>query len=168
MPELPSIESLTAQSDYTVFLRKSVPEALRRAALRKLWVSDPMLANLDGLNDYDDDYNIVHTAMTMDETSYKVGRGYLDEVEPEPKPEIEPKLAQVDDALPESETGSEPGESPAVTGAHDGAVSVSQDGDGDAPPLETSEALRQVGAAEPDDKRDPQMARAEKGEDTAT
>ena len=72
--DLPSIEELTAQSDYTVFLKKNVPEALRRRALRKLWVSDPVLANLDGLNDYDDDYTIV-TAMTMDDTSYKIGRG---------------------------------------------------------------------------------------------
>lgn len=77
--DLPSIDGLTAQSDYTVFLQKNVPETLRKAALRKLWGSDPVLANLDGLNDYDDDYTVV-TAMTMDDTLYRVGRGLLDDV----------------------------------------------------------------------------------------
>jgi hypothetical protein len=40
---LPPIESLGADSDYTVFLKAGVPEALRVAALRKLWVSDPLI-----------------------------------------------------------------------------------------------------------------------------
>lgn len=31
------ISSLTAESDFTVFMRKEVPEDVRRAALRKLW-----------------------------------------------------------------------------------------------------------------------------------
>ena len=80
-PELPPIEGLNFQSDYTVFLAKNVPETLRRAALRKLWVSDPVLANLDGLNDYCEDLNIVDTPITLAQTSYKVGKGYLDEIE---------------------------------------------------------------------------------------
>jgi len=54
--ELPDIESLDKDSDYTAFLREGVPDALRRMALRKLWLSDPVLANLDGLNDYDEDF----------------------------------------------------------------------------------------------------------------
>ncbi len=40
---LPPIESLGPTSDYTVFLRKGVPEALRVAALRKAWASDPFI-----------------------------------------------------------------------------------------------------------------------------
>src|SRR6185503_10666490 len=40
---LPSIESLGPASDYTVFLKKGVPEALRLAALRKAWMSDPFI-----------------------------------------------------------------------------------------------------------------------------
>jgi hypothetical protein len=58
-PALPSLEELDANSDYTPFLAKDVPEALARAALRKLWLSDPIFANLDGLNDYDLDYNLI-------------------------------------------------------------------------------------------------------------
>lgn len=54
--DLPDIETLTYESDFTAFLREGVPEELRRLALRKLWRSDPVLANVDGLNDYDLDY----------------------------------------------------------------------------------------------------------------
>lgn len=51
--ELPDIDSLDGESDFSVFMRDGVPEDLRRLALRKLWASDPVYANLDGLNDYD-------------------------------------------------------------------------------------------------------------------
>ena len=54
--DLPDIESLTFESDFTVFLAKGVPKALRSRALKKLWRSNPVLANLDGLNDHDLDY----------------------------------------------------------------------------------------------------------------
>ncbi len=40
---LPPIDSLGADSDYTVFLKKGVPEALRIAALRKAWITDPLI-----------------------------------------------------------------------------------------------------------------------------
>ena len=58
--ELPDIETLDKDSDYTGFMRAGVPEALRQRALRKLWLSDPVLANLDGLNDYDDDFGAIY------------------------------------------------------------------------------------------------------------
>ncbi len=54
--DLPDVDSLDKDSDFTVFMRDGVPEALRNRALRKLWTSDPVLANVDGLNDYDGDY----------------------------------------------------------------------------------------------------------------
>ena len=58
IPPLPDIDELAANSDYTAFLADGVPESLARAALRKLWRSDPVLANLDGLNDYDEDFTL--------------------------------------------------------------------------------------------------------------
>jgi hypothetical protein len=51
--DLPDVETLTYDSDFTIFLREGVPDLVKQAALRKLWTSDPVLANLDGLNDYD-------------------------------------------------------------------------------------------------------------------
>ena len=55
--ELPSIESLTSESDYTGFFRAKVDEALRRAALKKMF-QDPHFNVMDGLDVYIDDYSL--------------------------------------------------------------------------------------------------------------
>ncbi len=50
-------ESLDPETtDFSRFLKEDVPERLQRAALRRLWSSDETFANLDGLNDYDEDF----------------------------------------------------------------------------------------------------------------
>jgi Protein of unknown function (DUF3306) len=54
---LPSIDSLTAESDYTVFLRKGVPESLRTAALRKLWRTERSVLEYVPLVEYNWDFN---------------------------------------------------------------------------------------------------------------
>jgi hypothetical protein len=54
---LPDIASLTAESDITLFLHKAVPEALRHAALRRMWVLDPMIRDFIGPVDYAWDFN---------------------------------------------------------------------------------------------------------------
>lgn len=54
-PALPSLESLTGESDFSAFMRPDVDPALRRAALGKLF-SDPRFNLLDGLDTYIDDY----------------------------------------------------------------------------------------------------------------
>ena len=64
-PELPDIETLKKDSDYTPFLAEGVPEAIKKLALRKLWASDPVLANIDGLNDYDEDFTIIEAIKTF-------------------------------------------------------------------------------------------------------
>ena len=85
-PETPSVteadlENLTYESDYTKFMGEQVPGALRRRALRQLWRSDPILANLDGLCDYDDDYTDAALAVAVLKTAHKVGQGYLTDEE---------------------------------------------------------------------------------------
>jgi hypothetical protein len=81
--DLPDIDSLTRDSDYTVFMREGVPQDLQNLALRKLWRSDPVFANLDGLNDYDEDFRMIEGAGEVLRSAWKVGSGY-DEPEPEP------------------------------------------------------------------------------------
>lgn len=54
---LPPVESLGADSDYTAFLAPEVPQAIRIQALRKAWVSDPVIANFRGFAEYDWDCN---------------------------------------------------------------------------------------------------------------
>ncbi|MCW5770285.1 MAG: DUF3306 domain-containing protein [Rhodospirillaceae bacterium] len=61
---LPSLESLGADSDYTVFLKKGVPEALRLAALRKAWVLDPEIRDFPSpAADYGWDFNTPEFAL---------------------------------------------------------------------------------------------------------
>ena len=87
--DLPDVETLEKDSDYTPFLAEGVPEALRKLALRKLWASDPILANLDGLNDYDEDFTIIEAMKTfvsegaekLKEANDKVSDADSDEVE---------------------------------------------------------------------------------------
>ena len=59
-------------------MRKEIPEFLRRKALRGLWKSNPVLAVLDGLNDYDEDYTLASTAGQTVTSLYKVGEGLVD------------------------------------------------------------------------------------------
>lgn len=59
--DLPPVDGLGKDSDYTPFLEEGVPEKLARAAMRKLWRSDPIFAFRDGLDDYDEDFTIVET-----------------------------------------------------------------------------------------------------------
>ena len=82
--DLPSLESLTADSDFTPFLHADVPSILKKAALRKLWKSDPVLANVDGLNDYDEDFARMGLGKVV-QTAYQVGKGMIGRKE-EPEP----------------------------------------------------------------------------------
>ncbi len=54
-PVLPPVESLTIDSDFTVFLQAKVDESLKRQALKKLF-ADPRFNVMDGLDVYIDDY----------------------------------------------------------------------------------------------------------------
>jgi hypothetical protein len=54
---LPPVESLTAESDIRDFLRKEVPDALRNAALRRIWSEDPFIRSYIGPADYAWDFN---------------------------------------------------------------------------------------------------------------
>ena len=63
--------------DFKAFLSKTVPAHLRKRALRKLWRSNPVLACVDGLNDYDDDYLTGSYGQGPISTTYQVGKGML-------------------------------------------------------------------------------------------
>ncbi len=91
--ELPPIESLDAESDYSVFMAAKVPDAVRNQALRKLWRSDPVLANLDGLVEYGEDYAADFAAGAVVRTVYRVLEGMPSGGEPEEAPG-EPSLAE--------------------------------------------------------------------------
>ena len=54
---LPSIESLTADSDLAAFMQKGVPAALRDAAISRMWVSDPAIRDYIGPSEMSWDFN---------------------------------------------------------------------------------------------------------------
>ncbi len=55
---LPKLEELTPQTDITPFMHKAVPEALRNAALKKMWALDPAIRDYVGeALDYAWDWN---------------------------------------------------------------------------------------------------------------
>ncbi|WP_113912626.1 DUF3306 domain-containing protein [Roseovarius dicentrarchi] len=74
---LPDPDTLAKGDDFAAFMAKAVPEHIRKRALRKLWRSNPVLACVDGLNDYDDDYLSGSVGNAPVQTSYQVGRGLL-------------------------------------------------------------------------------------------
>ena len=77
--DLPPLDTLNADSDFTKFLRTDVPPILKKAALRKLWTSDPVLANVDGLNDYDEDFAKMGLGKAV-KTAYQVGKGMINQM----------------------------------------------------------------------------------------
>ena len=55
--QLPSIDSIGANTDVTAFLRPGVPSELTRAALRRAWSSDPAIRDFVGLVENGWDFN---------------------------------------------------------------------------------------------------------------
>jgi hypothetical protein len=80
--ELPALESLTKDSDFRAFMRPGVPEELRNQALRKLWGSDPVYANLDGLLEYGEDFAAPFRMAGVVATVYRVLEGMPDPGKP--------------------------------------------------------------------------------------
>lgn len=77
---LPDPDTMDKGDDFAAFMMQAVPEHIRKRALRKLWRSNPVLACVDGLNDYDDDYLTGSYGNASIKTSYQVGKGLLKHV----------------------------------------------------------------------------------------
>lgn len=102
---LPDPETLTKEDDFSGFLSAAVPERIRRRALRRLWGLNPVLANLDGLVDYAEDYTDAATVVDNLQTVYKIGKGMLEQfAEAEDDVEAVPELNL--DKTPEEENTS--------------------------------------------------------------
>lgn len=73
--EAVDLEKVAYGDDFSIFLKRGVSDLLRKKALRKFFTSNPLLANLDGLNDYDEDFN--NPAHKVYKSSWDVARGFL-------------------------------------------------------------------------------------------
>jgi lysozyme family protein len=78
---LPDPDTLQPGDDFRAFMAKAVPDRLRRRALRRLWLSNPALANLDGLIDYGEDFTDSARVLESMQTAYQVGKGMTAHVE---------------------------------------------------------------------------------------
>ncbi|MCV2870863.1 DUF3306 domain-containing protein [Defluviimonas sp. WL0050] len=74
---LPDPDTMVQGDDFSAFLKSAVPERLRRRALRRLWRSNPVLANLDGLIDHGEDFTDKAVVVPGMMTTYQVGKGML-------------------------------------------------------------------------------------------
>lgn len=79
--DLPDPDMLVQGDDFTVFMAKAVPDQIRRRALRALWRSNPVLANVDMLVDYGEDFTDSAMAVENVQTAYQVGKGMLKHVQ---------------------------------------------------------------------------------------
>ncbi|WP_172327367.1 DUF3306 domain-containing protein [Mangrovicoccus sp. HB161399] len=78
---LPQPEEITGGEMARKFLEAQLPRRLKNRALRALWRSNPVLACLDGLNDYDTDFTDAATCTPDLKTTYQVGKGMLAHLE---------------------------------------------------------------------------------------
>lgn len=141
--EAVDLETLTFESDYSVFLKDGVSKHLKNMALRKLWQSNPVLACVDGLNDYDEDFRTVETLTGGLKTSWQVGKGYgwmdeLDKAEETasaegvagtPSPEDAATRASGGEAANADGDASEPGDAEKVAATNETAQGDEAEGD---------------------------------------
>ena len=137
--DLPDPESLGAGDDFSAFMSKAVPDRLRRRALRKLWLSNPVLANLDELVEYGEDFTDAATVAENLQTAYQIGKGMLAHIEAQAaereKAEADGPVGEGSDEEPGLE-GSEPERDLSADAHAPAAVSTSdaaRDGAGERP-----------------------------------
>lgn len=96
--ELPDPDTLGEGDDFKVFLTETVPARIRTRALRRLWLTNPVLANVDGLVDYGEDFTDASCVIKNIKTAYQVGKGmtaHVEEMERQAAEEAEAAAQQV-------------------------------------------------------------------------
>ncbi|MBP0484750.1 DUF3306 domain-containing protein [Sagittula salina] len=77
---LPEPEKIESIDQLQAFLKSALPQRLKTRALRHHWGSNPVLANLDGLLEYGEDYTDAARCVPDMKTLYQVGKGMFDKV----------------------------------------------------------------------------------------
>ncbi len=114
--QLPPVEALTLESDFTAFLKEEVSEALRRKALHKLF-ADPHFNRMDGLDVYIDDYSLPDPIPPEAMAKLQHAREWLMANEPEVDAEVAGSSAgQAAGARPAGDEGAMP-DAPGGVGA---------------------------------------------------
>ncbi|QFT82103.1 hypothetical protein FIU89_15870 [Roseovarius sp. THAF27] len=113
---LPDPDTMNRGDDFSAFMAEAVPDRIRRWALRRLWGTNPALANLDGLLDYGEDFTDKAMVIENMQTAYQVGKGMLTHVQ---------KLAREAEALTAMAESDAEGEAEDDTGAPETEVEES-------------------------------------------
>ncbi len=74
-------EDLDSPEAVREFLASALPQRLKTRALRRLWRLNPVLANVDGLVDYGEDFTDSAKIIENMQTAYQVGKGMLKHIE---------------------------------------------------------------------------------------
>ena len=118
---LPDPDTVDDPDRIKEFLSSALPQRLKTRALRRLWRINPVLANLDGLIDYGEDFTDAAMVVENMQTVYQVGKGMLikldelaEDAAPDPELEDDEAETEADDpadqiaAAPEPETDALP------------------------------------------------------------
>ena len=100
-------DEMQAGDDFSAFMNSAIPQRLRNRALRKLWLSNPALANLDELLDYGEDFTNKGGLVEDVVTAYKVGKGFVDKLAEEEEIADESIDALVEDNSSDGDNSSE-------------------------------------------------------------
>ncbi|WP_342148715.1 DUF3306 domain-containing protein [Methylorubrum sp. SB2] len=107
--DLPSLDTLTPDTDLTPFLRSGVPAALRNAALRRMWSLDPSIRDfVSEAREYAYDWNTPGGVPGMgpllpgDDVKAMLGRLFRDPAEATPEPESPAEVPEPEPAEPEA------------------------------------------------------------------
>ena len=118
--ELPNPDQMEAGSDFSAFMKAAVPDRLRRRALRKLWLTNPALANVDNLVDYGEDFTVSTALVENIQTIYRVGKGMLPDALDQSALENDGlnfgKSADLTDSVDDAQPIAQKGESPQTQG----------------------------------------------------
>jgi hypothetical protein len=115
-PELPPVDKLTIDSDFSGFFHPKVEEDVRRSALRKLF-SDPHFNVMDGLDTYIDDYSKTEPIPAAMLASMKQAKRIFDwaaetDEQAELRRSLPPKALGDDETENEAESLAAPAEAP--------------------------------------------------------
>lgn len=130
--KLPDPDDMKMGDDFSAFMKGAVPERLRKRALRKLWLSNPVLANVDNLVDYGEDFAAEAKLGGVVKTAYQVGKGMLKHIEEmadqdakeettEPEQEVPELELTTDQDVPDNTVAPEP---PLTASIDDGATDI--------------------------------------------
>mgnify|MGYP000397608372 CR=1 FL=1 len=145
--DLPAPESLAEGDDFKVFLTDQIPARIKTRALRHLWRANPVLACVDGLVDYGEDFTDAACVIEGLQTAYQVGKGMTQHVEALAQEAEAERLAAQATSDPEPQIL--PVEDTAPQGEIESVISTQETASTPAPEPELALAAAQAGQADP-------------------